>query len=44
LSERDKLAAMVARYRYIEDLYRQRSPDGEAFTQDDDFFSSSDGF
>ncbi len=44
LSERDKLASMVARYRYIEDLYRQRSPDGEAFTQDDDFFSSSDGF
>jgi len=44
LTERDKLAAMVARYRYIEDLYRQRSPDGEAFSEDDDFFSSSDGF
>jgi hypothetical protein len=44
LTERDRLAAQVARYRYIEDLYRQRSPEGEAFSEDDDFFSSPDGF
>lgn len=44
LTDRDRLAAQVARYRYIEDLYRQRSPDGDAFSEDDDFFSSSDGF
>ena len=44
LSDRDRLAAQVARYRYIEDLYRQRSPDGDAFSEDDDFFSSPDGF
>jgi hypothetical protein len=43
-AERDRLASQVARYRYLEDLYRQRSPDGDAFSQDDDFFSSSDGF
>jgi hypothetical protein len=43
-AERDKLAAQVARYRYIEELYRQRSPEGDAFSSDDDFFSSSDGF
>jgi len=43
-AERDMLAAQVARYRYIEDLYRQRSPDGGAFSSDDDFFSSPDGF
>jgi hypothetical protein len=42
--ERDKLAAQVARYRYIEDLYRQRSPDGDIFSDSDDFFSSPDGF
>jgi hypothetical protein len=44
LTERDRLAAQVARYRYIEDLYRQRSPDGDAFSSDDDFFASPDGF
>jgi hypothetical protein len=44
LMERDRLEAQVARYRYIEELYRQRSPDGEAFQEDDDFFSSPDGF
>jgi hypothetical protein len=43
-AERDKLASMVARYRYIEQLYRERSPDGDAFSSDDDFFSSPDGF
>jgi hypothetical protein len=43
-AERDKLEAQVARYRYIEELYRQRSPDGDAFSDDDDFFSSPDGF
>jgi hypothetical protein len=43
-AERGRLAAQVARYRYIEDLYRQRSPDGDAFSADDSFFSSSDGF
>jgi hypothetical protein len=42
--ERDKLEAQVARYRYIEELYRQRSPDGDAFSEDDDFFATSDGF
>jgi hypothetical protein len=42
--DRDKLEAQVARYRYIEALYRQRSPEGEAFSDDDDFFASSDGF
>jgi len=42
--DRDKLESQVARYRYIEELYRQRSPDGEAFSDDDDFFSSPDGF
>jgi hypothetical protein len=43
-AERDKLAAEVARYRYIQDLYQQRHPEGEAFSDDDDFFASSDGF
>jgi hypothetical protein len=43
-AEREKLAAAVARYRYIENLYSQRNPDGEAFSSDDDFFSSPDGF
>ena len=43
-AEREKLASQVARYRYIEELYRQRSPEGDAFSSDDDFFSSSDGF
>jgi hypothetical protein len=38
------LAAQVARYRYIEELFRQRDPDGEAFANDDDFFASPDGF
>jgi hypothetical protein len=42
--ERDKLAAEVARYRYIESLYQARNPDGDAFSSGDDFFSSSDGF
>jgi len=42
--DRDRLAAMVARYRYIESLYLQRSPDGDAFSSDDDFFASPDGF
>jgi len=44
LSERNKLAAQVARYRYVEELFKQRSPDGEAFSGDDDFFASPDGF
>lgn len=43
-SERDKLEAQVARYRYIEELYRQRNPGGGAFSDDDSFFSSGDGF
>ncbi len=43
-AERDKLAAMVARYRYIEELFRQRNPEGDAFSSDDDFFGSKDGF
>jgi hypothetical protein len=43
-SERDRLAAQVARYRYIADLYHQRNPDGDVFSKDDDFFSSPDGF
>jgi hypothetical protein len=42
--ERAELEAEVARYRYIVTLYAVRSPDGEAFAEDDDFFSSSDGF
>jgi hypothetical protein len=44
LSEREKLIGEVARYRYIEDLYKARSPDGGAFDDDDDFFASSDDF
>lgn len=43
-SEREKLIGEVARYRYIEDLYKARSPDGDAFSSGDDFFASSDGF
>lgn len=43
-ADRDKLEAQVARYRYIEELYNQRNPDGDAFGDDDDFFASSDGF
>jgi hypothetical protein len=43
-ADRDKLEAQVARYRYIEELYKQRSPDGDAFNDDDDFFASSDDF
>jgi hypothetical protein len=43
-AERGMLAAQVARYRYIEELFRQRDPDGEAFANDDDFFASPDGF
>jgi len=43
-SEREKLIGEVARYRYIEDLYKARSPDGGAFDNDDDFFASSDDF
>jgi hypothetical protein len=43
-SQRDMFANMTARFRYIEQLYRDRSPDGEAFSDDDDFFASSDGF
>jgi hypothetical protein len=43
-AEREKLAAEVARYRYIEELFRQRDPDGEAFSNNDDFFASPDGF
>jgi FecR protein len=43
-AERDKLAAQVARYRYIEELFRQRDTDGEAFSSEDDFFASPDGF
>ena len=42
--ERDSLAAKVARYRYIETLYRERNPGGDAFSSDDDFFGSSSGF
>jgi hypothetical protein len=42
--ERSELEAEVARYRYIVALYAARSPDGEAFAEDDDFFSSADGF
>ena len=44
LSEREKLIGQVARYRYIEDLYKARSPDGGVFDNDDDFFASSDDF
>lgn len=43
-ADRDRIAAQVARYCYIEALYRQRNPGGEAFSSDDDFFKSSDGF
>jgi hypothetical protein len=43
-AERDKLVGQVARYRYIEQLYQERSPDGDAFSSDDDFFASPDGF
>jgi hypothetical protein len=42
--ERDRLESQVARYRYIEALYKHLDPDGGAFSDDDDFFSSSDGF
>jgi hypothetical protein len=43
-TDRDKLAAEVARYRYIEALYRARNPEGDVFSNDEDFFSSPDGF
>ena len=43
-AERDQLAAEVARYRYIEALYQERNPEGDAFSSDDDFFASPDGF
>jgi FecR protein. len=43
-AERETLASQVAKYHYIEALYRERSPDGDAFANNDDFFSSSDGF
>lgn len=43
-SEREKLIGQVARYRYIAGLYAQRSPDGGAFSDDDDFFASADDF
>ena len=43
-ADSERLAAQVARYRYIENLYAQRNPDGGAFSDDDDFFSSPDGF
>jgi hypothetical protein len=43
-AERADLESDVARYRYIVTLYAARSPDGEVFAEDDDFFSSSDGF
>lgn len=42
--ERDYLEGQVARYRYIQELFRQRSPDGDAFSSGDDFFASPDGF
>lgn len=43
-ADRDRIGAEVARYRYIEALYQQRNTEGEAFSSDDDFFKSSDGF
>lgn len=43
-AERAELESEVARYRYIVALYAARSPDGGAFAEDDDFFSSADGF
>jgi hypothetical protein len=43
-SEREGLAAQVAKYRYIAELYSQRNPDGDAFSNDEDFFASPDGF
>ena len=43
-AERENLAAEVARFRYIETLYGERNPEGDAFSSDDDFFKSSDGF
>jgi len=43
-ADRAELEDQVARYRYIAALYAARSPDGEAFSEDDDFFSSPDGF
>jgi hypothetical protein len=43
-AERTELESEVARYRYIVALYAARSPDGEVFAQDEDFFASPDGF
>jgi len=43
-ADRNKLESQVARYRYIASLYQERSPDGDAFSDDDDFFASPDGF
>jgi len=43
-ADRDKLAAEVSRYRYIESLYAERDPEGDFFGNQDDFFNSSGGF
>ncbi|HUW40993.1 MAG TPA: FecR family protein [Rectinemataceae bacterium] len=43
-ADRDKLAAEVARYRYIASLFAERDAGGGFFGNQDDFFSSSDGF
>jgi len=43
-SQRAVLASEVAKFRFIEELYRQRNPEGDAFSSGDDFFSSPNGF
>ncbi|MGO8695348.1 MAG: FecR domain-containing protein [Rectinemataceae bacterium] len=42
-ADRDRLAAEVARYRYIESLFAERDTEGGFFGGQDDFFNSSDG-
>jgi FecR protein. len=43
-ADRDGLAAKVSRFHYIEALFKQRSPEGEALDGDDAFFATPDGF
>jgi hypothetical protein len=43
-TDRDRLAAEVARFRYIEALYQARNPEGDVFSSDEGFFASPDGF
>jgi hypothetical protein len=43
-ADRAELEDEVARYRYIVALYAARSPEGDVFAPEDDFFSTPDGF